>query len=92
MQGEAIRVAHKQKRRKHLQNVFLDDRGFPGIDGGTILRKLKHPQPDLDAPIDPLYYSPFVAEKHEAKMRKDMDLSHLSPTLQEKVYQVICNH
>jgi len=103
MQGEAIRVAHKQKRRKRLQNVFLDDRGFPdqshdydillhGIDGGTILRKLKHPQPDLDAPIDPLYYLLFVAEKHEAKMRKDMDLSHLSPTLQEKVFQVIRDH
>ena len=103
MQGKAIRVAHKQKRRKRLQNVFLDDRGFPdqshdydvllhGIDGGTILRKLKHPQPDLDAPIDPLYYSPFVAEKHEAKMRKEMDLSHLSPTLQEKVYQIIRDH
>jgi hypothetical protein len=95
-----IRVAPKPKRRKRLQNVFLDDRGFPdqsedydtllhGVDGGPILRKLKHPQPDLDAPIDPLYFSPFIAEKHEAQMRKDMDLSHLSPTLQEKLYQII---
>jgi hypothetical protein len=98
--GTPIRVAPKPKRRKRLQNVFLDDRGFldqsddydtllHGVDGGPILRKLKHPQPDLDAPIDPLYFLPFIAEKHEAQMRKDMDLSHLSPTLQEKLYQII---
>ena len=83
--------------------MFLDDRGFPdqsddyntllhGVDGGPILQKLKHPQPDLDAPIDPLFYLPFVAEKHEAKMRKDMDLSHLSPTTQEKLYKIIRDH
>ena len=83
--------------------MFLDDRGFPnqsddydtllhGVDGGPILRKSKHLQPDLNAPIDPLFYSPFVAEKHEAKMRKDMDLSHLSPTTQEKLYQIIHDH
>ena len=101
--GTPIQVAHKPKRRKHLQNVFLDDRGFPdqsnechtllhGMDGGPILWKLKHPQPDLDAPIDLLFYAPFIAEKHEAKMRKDMDLSHLSPTTQEKLYQIIRDH
>ncbi len=96
-------MAHKPKRRKRLQNVFLDNRWFPdqsddyntllhGVDGGPILRVLKHPQPDLDAPIDLLFYSPFVAEKHEAKMCKDMDLSHLSPTTQEKLYQIIRDH
>jgi hypothetical protein len=98
-----ICVAHKPKRRKRLQNVFLDDRGFPdqshdydtllhGVDSGPILRKLKHPQPNLDAPIDPSYHSPFVADKHEAQMRAAMDLSHLSPTLQEKLYQIIRDH
>ncbi len=92
-----IHVAHKPKRRKSLQNVFLDDRGFPdqshdyntllhSVDGGPILRKLKHQQPDLDAPIDPSYHSPFVANKHEAQMHAAMDLSHLSPTLQGKLY------
>jgi hypothetical protein len=101
--GSPIRVAPKPKRRKRLLNVFLDDRGFPdqshdydillhGVDGGPILRKLKHPQPDLDAPIDPLYYSPFIPEKHEAIMRSDMDLSHLSLDLQEKVYQIVRDH
>ncbi len=80
--------------------MFLDNRGFPdqsddydtlfhGVDGGPNLWKLKHPQPDLDAQIDPLYYSLLVPKKHEAKMRKAMDLSHLNPTLQEKLYQII---
>jgi hypothetical protein len=86
-----------------LLNVFLDDRGFPdqsndynivphGIDDGKILWKLRHPQPDLTAPVDPLYYLPFIAAKHKAKMRQDMDLSHLSPTLQDKLYNIIREH
>jgi hypothetical protein len=95
-----IRVALKLKRRKRLQNVFLDNRGFPeqsndydtllhGVDGSPILWKLKHPQPDLEAPIDPMYFLPFVAAKHEAQMGKVMDLSHLDPSLQIKIYQII---
>jgi hypothetical protein len=87
-----IRVAPKAKRRKSLLHVVLDDRGFPdqsnnydhllhGMDGGPILRKLRHPQPNLDAPLDPLYYLPFVADKHEALMRKGMDLMYLDLTL-----------
>ncbi len=80
--------------------MFLDDRGFPDqsndyntllhdVDGSPILWKLKHPQPDLEAPIDPMYFLPFVAAKHEAQMHKDMDLSHLDPSLQIKIYQII---
>ncbi len=95
-----IRVEPKPKRQKRLQNVFLDDRGYPDqsdeydhvlhdIKGGPILHKLKHPQPDLDAPPDPAYYSKFIPEKHEAQMHKDMDLSHLDPDLQEEVYSLI---
>jgi hypothetical protein len=99
-QSSPTRVDPKPKCRRHLQNVFLDNRGFPdqsndydhvlhGVDGGPILWKLRHPQPDLDAPVDPFYYSPFIAKKHEDLMRKDMDLSHLDPTLQEKIYTII---
>jgi hypothetical protein len=96
LETSPIRVAPKPKCCKHLLNVFLDDRGFPdqsnnynhllhGVEGGPILRKLRHPQPDLDVHLDPLYYLLFVADKHEALMRKDMDLTHLDPTLQEKI-------
>jgi hypothetical protein len=61
-----IRVSPKPKWRKHLNNIFLDDRGFPDVSdeydhvlydihGGPILRKLLHPKPNLSAPVDPLY-------------------------------------
>ncbi len=62
-----IRVADKPKRCRRLHNVFVDDRGFPdeseyyqnllhNIDGGPILRKLKHPPPSLDE-VDPEFFS-----------------------------------
>ncbi len=87
-----IWVATNPKQRKQLNNVFLDNQGFPdqsdeydhmlhNIDGGSILRKLRHPQPDLDAPVDPLYCSLFIPEKHKAIIRKDMDLLHFDPDL-----------
>ena len=59
------------------------------IDGGPILRKLRHPAPDLDAAVDPVFYEPFDPAKHEALMGKDLDLSHLDPALQESVYALI---
>jgi hypothetical protein len=103
LETSPIRVAPKPKRCKCLLNVFLDDRGFPdqsndynhllhGMDGGPILRKLWHHQPDLDAPLVPMYYLPFMADKIEALMHKDMDLTHLDPTLKEKISKIICNH
>jgi hypothetical protein len=98
-----ISFAPKPKRRKCLQDVSLDNRGFPnqsdgydtllhGINGGPILWKLNHPQPDIDTQIDLLYYLPFIAKKHEALMRKDLDLLYLEPTLQKKIYQLIQEH
>jgi hypothetical protein len=42
--------------------------------------------------MDPLYYLPFIPEKHEAIMKRDMDLSHLEPNLQERIYNVIRCH
>jgi hypothetical protein len=99
-ESSLIRVDPKPRCRKHLQNVFLDNRGFSdrsddynhvlhGVDGGPILWKLCHPQLDLDAPVDSMYYSPFVAKKHEALMHNDMYLSHLNPALQEQIYTII---
>jgi hypothetical protein len=95
-----ICVDPKPKRHKRLQNVFLDDRGFPDqsdeydnvlhhVKGKPVLHKLKHPQPDLDAPPDPAYQSIFILEMHEAQLRKEVDLSHLKPNLQEEVYNMI---
>ena len=80
----------KLKRHRKLQNVFLDDRGFPdqsneynhllhSIDGGPVLRKLRLPMPDHNGPIDPSFDHPFIKEEHEEIMRKKVDLSHLDP-------------
>ncbi len=83
-----------------MQNVFLDDRRLPDqsdeydhvlhhVTGRVVLRKLKHPKPDLKAPPDPPYHSTFLSEKHKAQLRKDVDLSHFEPNLQEEVYNMI---
>ncbi len=101
--GSPIWVAPKPKKCKQLNKVFLDDRGYPdqyneydhvlrNIEGGPILPKLKHPQPNLNAPVEPLYYPPFISAKHKAIMRKDIDLSYLDPALQETVYDINCHH
>jgi hypothetical protein len=98
-----IWVSQKPKRRKRLNNVFLDDRGFPDVshnydyvlhdvDGGPILHRLRHPKPELSAPIDPLYYLPFIAKKHKEIMKRDMELLHLKPKLQERTYNIIRCH
>ena len=95
-----IQVAPKPKQHKRLQNVFLDDRGFPDqsdyydhvlhdINGGPVLRKLKHPVPDMNAPVDPAFFSELILEKHKAQMRQEVDLSHLDPDLQEWIYSLI---
>jgi hypothetical protein len=95
-----IRVAPKPKRRKRIDNVFLDDRGFKDlsnkydhvlndINGGPILRKLRHPAPAFDAAVNPAFHAPFEPLKHDAVMRKDLDLSHLDPPLQERIYALI---
>ena len=99
-EGDPIRVAPKPKRRRKLNNVFLDDRGFPdqsdeydhllhSIDGEPVLRKLRHPMPDLNGPIDPSFDHPFVPEEHEAILRKKVDLSHLTADQQNQVYDLI---
>ena len=96
----SIRVAPRPKRRKQVHNAFFDDRGFSdpsseydqlltNVDGGTVLRKLLHPAPDLSGPVDPRFYSLFVPAKHESIMRKSLNLSHLTPDIQEQVYGLI---
>ena len=73
---EPIRVAHKPTHQKCFHNVFYDDRGFPdqsdefdnllhSVDGGPLLRKLLHPAPNLDGPVDPIFLSVFNPEVHK---------------------------
>ncbi len=94
-----IRVAAKQKERGRLKNVFMDDRGFPdqldefdtllhNIDGGTILRKLKHPPPPIDVP-DSRFHFTFDESIHGAQLKEQLDLSHLDPPTQLTVINLI---
>ncbi len=96
-----ICVTLKPKCHRKLQNVLLDDRGFPdqsdeydhllhSIDGGTVFRKLRHPMPDLNGPIDPSFDHPFIPEEHEEILRKKVNVSHLHPDQQTQVYDLIC--
>lgn len=75
-------------RGQKRKNVFYDDRRFPDqshdfdvvlrkIDGGTVLRKRRHPAPALDD-IAPEFFAEYKESLHGAKLRKELDLSHLS--------------
>ena len=78
----------------------MDNREFPdqsneydhllhSIDGGTVLRKLHHPMPDLNGSVNPNFDHPFIPEEHEDILRRKVDLSHLDPDQQTKVYDLI---
>ncbi len=59
------------------------------IDGGPVFRKLLHPAPDLNGPVDPAFLSVFNPDIHESQLREDLDLSHLPEDIQDKVYSLI---
>ena len=86
-------------RGQKRKNVFYDDRGFPdqshefdivlrNIDGGTVLRKRRHPAPALDD-IAPEFFAEYDKSLHGAKLHKELDLSHLSTPVRDRVYRVI---
>ena len=54
-----------------------------------MLRKLRHPIPDLNGPIDPSFDHPFIPEEHEEILRKKVNISHLHPDQQTQVYDLI---
>jgi hypothetical protein len=100
--GAPICVAPKAKSRRQIKNVFIDNRGFPdqsddfdvllhNIDGGPVLQKLRHPAPPLDDPDDLFPFS-FIEDLHGDRMRKDLDLSHLAPDLQQQIYTLIVKY
>ncbi len=95
-------MADKPKRRKKLPNVFVDYRGFPdetkhydallrNIDGGVILRKLKHPPPPLDV-VDPIFLCRYDEATHGERMRRNLDLSHLKPHIRDRVYELVIKY
>ncbi len=82
-----------------MHNVFIDNRGFPNqldefdtllhnIDGGPVLRKLKHPPPYLDM-TDPLFSFSYDELLHSKCLYRYLDLSYLATTLQQIIYALI---
>jgi hypothetical protein len=74
---DPIRPAVKPKKGAKRKNVFVDDRGFPdlsdeydtlleNIDGGTVLRKQRHPARPWDE-IDPAFNIQYDKSKHGEK-------------------------
>jgi hypothetical protein len=95
-------LADKPKRRKRSPNVFVNNRGFPdktehydallrNINGGVILRKLKHPPPSLDE-VDPLFLHRYNKATHGEQMRRNLDLSHLEPHIPNRVYALVMKY
>ena len=90
----------KPKKGKRRPNVFIDDRGFPdqshdwdvllsNMDGGTVLRKRKHPSRSLDD-IDPTFAVEFDEARHGAKFKKDFKPSAwLSPAQNAAVANLV---
>ena len=96
---DIIHVAEKEKCRKQSRNVFTDDRGFPdltndydtllhNIDGGPVLRKLRHPALPLDE-TDPSFNFLFDEALHGERLCQLLDLSHLDVALQTRSYNLI---
>ena len=74
----------KSKYRRRIKNVFIDDRGFPdlsdeydtllhNVDGGPVLRKLKHSPPPLDV-VDPSFNFQYEEAVHGDILRQRLDL------------------
>jgi hypothetical protein len=52
------------------------------------LHKLKHPPPSLDE-VDPKFFSAYDESKHGVQLKKDLDLSHLEPTILNQIYVLV---
>jgi hypothetical protein len=58
------------------------------VDGGVILRKLKHPPPPLNE-VDPLFFCTYDGAKYSEQMQRDLDLYHLEPQVCDRVYNLV---
>jgi hypothetical protein len=82
-----------------MPNVFVDDRRFPDkskyyknllhkVDGGPILRELKHPPPLFDK-VAPTFFCAYNESTHGEQLQKDLNLLHLKPHVCDKVYAIV---
>jgi len=85
--------------RRVSKNIFADDRGYPdltndhdtllhNIDGGSVLRKLRHPALPFDED-DPTFTFTFDETLHGERLRQLLNLSHLDNALQNRIYALV---
>jgi hypothetical protein len=97
-----IRV-DKTKGQHKVKNVFVEDRGFldvsnnfdmmlHNINGGPVLRKLKHPPPDPDGPANPLFLFEYDTAQHGKRLYKHLNLSHLDQALGDRIYTLVIRY
>jgi hypothetical protein len=97
-----IRI-NKPKGHRKVKNIFIYDCGFPdlfdeynmllhNINGGTVLRKLKHSPPDFDGPPGPLFLFQHNKVQHRLRTCKQLDLSHLDRSLRDRIYALIVKY
>ena len=98
--GNIICVASKGKGgRRQIKNVFADNREYPdqtddhnillhNINISTVLRKLRHPPPAINE-VDPSFDFPFDEALHGARLRQQLNLSHLDNAHQARVYALV---
>ncbi len=97
--GMPIHVADKNKGRRWIKNIFIDNRGFPdqsdkfdtllhNIHGGPVLRKLKHPPPPLDV-VDLLFLFKYNKSIQGDLFCKHLDLLHLEKMLRDRIYALV---
>jgi hypothetical protein len=95
---EPICVAQKICGKKRL-DVLLNNRGFPdqshmfdvilhNVKGGPILCKQIHPMPALND-INPQFATTYDKTVHGARLRKELDLSHLNPPVWDVIYKLL---
>ena len=93
-------MASKRKGgRRWIKNVFADDRGYPdqtndhnnllhNINGGRVLWKLRHP-PLPTSEVGPSFDFLFDEALHGARLRQQLDLSHLNNALQVRIFALV---
>jgi hypothetical protein len=93
----------KAKGRRKVKNVFVNDDGFldisndlnmllHNINGGPVLRELKHPLPNPDDPADLLFLFAYDKAQHGKQLRNQLDLYHLDLALHDQIYALVIKY
>jgi hypothetical protein len=66
--------------------------GSQNVNGGPVLRKLKHPPPDPNGLADPLFLFEYNKAQRSQWLREQLDLSHLDQALRNQIYALVIKY